>query len=371
MTSVHLNQVLVYYDGPQVLEARDSIGGHYIGIAIRDAKYEFLMVGVSPERLRQFRGGSIDLLALISERPSDVGWQLAKLADEKSNEIELSEISYDVIATRFLPEPGYVLRKPLSDSDLVKSARERNGLVMEVTLDPPEAVDHQINSSTLGQFLLVFQRMLKYAFFDWVREHPNSQKIESDYSVAVSGLKAGSVKIELQPQQTANLFGTSDVAPAVETVLEIMRRADRPDRLLLEVSAFRGHLASSFLSLLDILVEYNTRLQIDWADGLTDSVHSAYISQDVARAARTELSLITELIGVRRVVTGVLKKADVNRGTWRLESKTEVVSGKTADDGPSLSHLELDRQYQFHCTEYIELSPTGREKVTVFLNEIL
>ena len=54
---------LVYYDGVQVFEGLDSVGGHYVGVLIDDsgAADRYLVAGVAPERLRQFRAGAIEL----------------------------------------------------------------------------------------------------------------------------------------------------------------------------------------------------------------------------------------------------------------------------------------------------------------------
>lgn len=122
MKTLTLSQVLVYCDGPQVIEARDSIGGYYIGIAIEHPEAEFLLVGANPERLRQFRGGTIDLLSLITDRPSDIGWQLAKFVNGVDNSLELSELSWESINPDYLPAAGFVLHGSSSAPDLVKQA---------------------------------------------------------------------------------------------------------------------------------------------------------------------------------------------------------------------------------------------------------
>ena len=120
MKTVSLFQVLAYYDGPQVIEARDVIGGHYVGLAVDDADYEFLLVGASPERLNQFRGGAIDFLALILDRPAEIGWQLAKFAASDGGALLTSDPSWDPINPEFLPESGFFLLDSPVVPDLVK-----------------------------------------------------------------------------------------------------------------------------------------------------------------------------------------------------------------------------------------------------------
>ena len=63
--------ILDYYDGPVVFAACDPTGGHYIGSAI-EPKYgynRYLVTGVRPERLRQYRFGKVDLRTLLLEAP--------------------------------------------------------------------------------------------------------------------------------------------------------------------------------------------------------------------------------------------------------------------------------------------------------------
>ena len=66
MKTIRHTTTLFYYDGPQVFEARDTIGGHYVAVMVepQDGQDCYLVAGVEPERLRQFRAG---LLAELPE----------------------------------------------------------------------------------------------------------------------------------------------------------------------------------------------------------------------------------------------------------------------------------------------------------------
>lgn len=370
MKSAKMHQILAYYDGPQVFEAQDSIGGCYVGVAIDHAEYDFLVVGTNPERLRLFRGGSIDLLSLIVDRPSDVGWQMAKPSLSDSSELILSEASVDQIDSVFLPAEGFYLQGPQPVPELVQEARQRNGLLMEVLLDPPEAVSHGISSDTLGQFLLAFQRMIKYSFRNLSRQRASGQISSSSHRFSVVGLKPGSVKVLLEAQQEHNLLGAGESGPALATVLTLINSAQEPEGAALEVYKHRGHLASAFMDFLDVLVESKSRVQVSCADALSEKVEYASLSIDQAQATRTRLGVKSNIDGEPRVVTGMLKKIDVNRGTWRLETDRETYSGQTSDDGPSLAHLVTDCKYEFSCIERIELLAAGRERAVLFLYSI-
>ena len=51
MKHIRYRSTLYYYDGPQVIEERDTIGGHYVGVLV-DVGYgrdRYLCAGVAPE----------------------------------------------------------------------------------------------------------------------------------------------------------------------------------------------------------------------------------------------------------------------------------------------------------------------------------
>jgi hypothetical protein len=145
MKTVRHTTTLFYYDGPQIIEARDAIGGHYIGVMVEPEgkKDRYLIVGVEPERLRQFRCGMIDLRSLIAERQMD-DWYLAFAPENKNSECTLELQTNTLNDSAFLPEPGFVLHDSPAEESTLQEARKRNNLVLEVAVEPPEAAeDHQ------------------------------------------------------------------------------------------------------------------------------------------------------------------------------------------------------------------------------------
>ena len=65
----------------------------------------------------------------------------------------------------FLPDAGFVLYDRSSDDSVLREARERNNLVLEVVAEPPEAaMQHRIRATTLAGMLNLVQGMVKYAY---------------------------------------------------------------------------------------------------------------------------------------------------------------------------------------------------------------
>ena len=105
-------RILVYYDGVQVFEGRDSIGGHYVGVLIDDSRPadRYLVAGVAPERLRQFRAGAIDLRTLFLEAgPGE--WLLADIADGFEGPLTPFRPEDPGACRALLPEEGFVLHE--------------------------------------------------------------------------------------------------------------------------------------------------------------------------------------------------------------------------------------------------------------------
>jgi hypothetical protein len=110
MKTIRHTATLFHYDGPQLFEARDAIGGHYMAVMVdpQDGKDRYLVAGVEPERLRQFRAGLLDLLTLLSERAVE-DWFLTVSVGGLSEPLTLEPAQGALAESGFLPEPGFIL----------------------------------------------------------------------------------------------------------------------------------------------------------------------------------------------------------------------------------------------------------------------
>ena len=70
MKKIYFKQTLFYHDGIQLFEALDVIGGHYICLLvdIGEEVDQYLVIGVSPEKIQDFLVGILDLRDLILKR---------------------------------------------------------------------------------------------------------------------------------------------------------------------------------------------------------------------------------------------------------------------------------------------------------------
>ena len=110
MKPVRHATTLVYYDGVQVFEGRDRIGGHYVGVMVDTSEDSdrYLVTGVDPERLRLFRSGGLDLRNMLLEE-GEQEWYFTNVADDFQLPLQLMQQNGPLEDQEFLPEEGFVL----------------------------------------------------------------------------------------------------------------------------------------------------------------------------------------------------------------------------------------------------------------------
>ena len=110
MKTIRHNHTLFSYDGPQVFEAQAATGGQYIAVAVeaQNGLDRYLVTGVGPERLRQFRAGLLDLRSLLAEAGTGE-WYLTTPAAGLDQPLVLVPQYTSIQASEFLPDAGFML----------------------------------------------------------------------------------------------------------------------------------------------------------------------------------------------------------------------------------------------------------------------
>lgn len=377
MKTIRHTTTLFYYDGPQVFEARDAIGGHYVAVMVepQEGQDRYLVAGVAPERLRQFRSGTLDLRSLMAEF-GEGEWYLATTAAGLNQPLVLVPQGASLMDSGLLPDPGFVLHDRPTEELALKEARERNNLVLEIAADPPEAAaEHRIRVSTLIGLLERVQMMVKHAYGAALRElTPDNRraidKTDAHLMDVVIPAAAGSFRVVLEAAKTPDMLGQSELARALQRVDVLFENAADPQKALATVKAHRGHLAGAFLRLLRFLVQHKTGLRYSWAEPGFAKPNYRAVAEAEAGSLVDVLSGVSNLGGESVVLVGAVEKANRGTGAWGLLTADGLFSGKVKEGGPSLEGLKIGGSYKFSCVEEIEeVEGTGREQRTLYLNE--
>ena len=132
MNPVRHTDTLVHYDGVQVFEGQDPVGGRYVGVMVDsgDGSDRYLVTGVVPERLRRFRSGALDLRNMLLEAGRDE-WYFADVSDDFQAPLRLVRQDGSLEGRDFLPDEGFVLREGPVGGSTAGEARERRGVAVE------------------------------------------------------------------------------------------------------------------------------------------------------------------------------------------------------------------------------------------------
>ena len=376
MKTIRHKTTLFYYDGPQVFEARDGIGGHYIAVMVEahGGHDNYLVAGVAPERLRQFRGGTLDLRTLLTEGGADE-WYLAQGSD-LNQPLALVPQTKPLAGSPYLPDEGFLLHDHPSEDLALREARERNNLVLEIAAEPPEAAEeHRIRVGTLIGLLGHVQTMIKHAYGAALRtlspyDRRAIDKTDAHMMYVVIPAAPGSFRVVLEAAKTPDLLGQSELARALQRVDALFENARSPDQTLATVKTHRGHLAGAYLRLLKFLVQHKTGLRYSWAEPGFITPNYRAVTESEAGPLVDVLSGVSNLGGEAVTLVGEFEKVNRGTGAWGLLTADGLYSGKIREGGPSLDGLKVGGHYKFSCIEEIEeVGGTGREQHTFYLIE--
>lgn len=383
MKAIEFTKVLLYCDGPQIVEAQDEIGGSYIALLVDDVDGfdRYLVCGVHPHRLRGFRIGSLDLRSLLLES-SGVEWGLVTFTDDMVGSFLRPETRTGRICDEFLPDEGFYLHEAHIVDEATAKAHERNNLVLEIGVEPPEsAIGHRIHAETLAGLLINFQTLIKHSYRRVMRDLPGglrsslSQPNGHVMDVFVPAA-AGSFAIWLESSDSegacsfTNLFEESPLHQALDIVHEFFSHSDNIVETIKLARSYKGHLSGSYLRLLNFLKDSNTGLEYSWATPRSSTSKVGKISIDQVAHLVAALSGVSNLGTEEIELRGQVDKADSTGRSWRLRDGSIIYSGSVRDDGPDLDGIVIGERYLFRCLEKIEaIEGTGQEQRSLYLVE--
>lgn len=376
MRMAQLTSALLYYDGVQIFEGRDPIGGHYVGVlvdSIADGD-RYLVTGVAPDRLRDFRSGMLDLRTLLLDSSVN-GWYLATVIDDFATPFKMERQQGPLLDQDMLPDEGVVLFDDVIDDLALQEARERNNVVFEFSVEPPEASDdHRISAAALSEILGHIQLVVRHAYRRALREMPSKDRRFGDFSGGhlmdvVVPAAPGSFRVVMAASRPSDMFGNNELARALQQVDAVFESARYPEEAKERLREYKGHLAGSYIKLMSCLAEHNTGLRYAWAERMFDAARHGGVTESVAKELVDFLEESSSLGTEDIRLIGALERVDRKSGSWRLSTDEGARSGTVTEPGPDLNGLVIGNRYVFHCVEEVETSGIDKETVTLYLHQ--
>ena len=130
MKTIHYTTTLFHYDGPQIFEARDAVGGHYVALLVepQDGRECYLVVGVAPEKLCQFCSDMLNLRSLLIEVGKDE-WYITTTEADLTQPTAIDPQNILIEESQFLLGEDFILHDHPMDELGHREALERNDLI--------------------------------------------------------------------------------------------------------------------------------------------------------------------------------------------------------------------------------------------------
>jgi len=372
MNKITPQLTLLFYDYPQVFIGRDKIGTQLVCMATSENEDGpvYTCIQISETQKNSLIQGKIDLRSVYATPEIDTFFEA--FPSNKSEEMSLVMLPPNGFDVNLLP--GEDLFFDVYDEVAIKAA-ELNTTVSYVSLAVPESAESaRIKSSTLSEFLSLFQNTIKYLTKIAAKE--NKLKISKDappFNTDVFGFSMGSFTVHIRSSTESDLLGDNALlSSALNRLNDFLESANNPDDAIKYLQSIKGHSAASLIKLLSFLSENSCPIRHRWANPDMQNSAKCEVSlgkiNELVELCKRRGDLISEKITFR----GIVSAADEKNRTWKIvnESDQAIYSGEVrADSDISLTGLVIGKgTYKFECDEVIEtVLATGKEQKQYYL----
>ncbi|MDE0092967.1 MAG: hypothetical protein OXO49_00455 [Gammaproteobacteria bacterium] len=346
---------LFYYDGPKVIEARDEIGGHYLGTVFDSESngFKYLIVGVNPARLYALRRGEVDLCTLMKES-SEFGWYTCETYCLEDPLI-LQDQGTIPVPDEKLPVEDFYLSEPINQQNpALLEATNRENFVLQLKIQPKDY--HQRNRLSVrchSELIVGLEELFKS-----VTDQPRTTHEKSAVGLdVVASATPGSLIVLLEASKTdVDIFDPPHrlLIKALEQVDDVVRCTDEVEHIRKIAKNHGVDFAKKFIRILKVLNRSKVDLSYSWAEPRFQSNDSNQFKFSVAKKLVHSMQKRSrEILETKtHIVQGSFVSFSQQSGTWGLNTDDGVIKGKIDKDKlhNGLDGLVVGKSYIFECT---------------------
>lgn len=362
-----IERIIVFNDFPELFLAKDNSDLDYLCLLTNISKdiYNYSCVSISKVRLYNFLNGKIDLREIFVNPELSEWWETS---DASEKEIEISFFTNYGLKEEFLPEANFYLTEELEDEPIRKEVAENNNVIVHLSLSD-EHNRRSIPIDDLGDFTKLYQSLLENAFKKSILTSELDQKrsfiIPANYQLNAFASSPGSFVLHLKSYSNKDLFGNAMVEEGLRRIDDLISDVNNEENLIEALRSVKGHTISNYQKLLDKIINENITFKYKWLSPSSPIIHTRTITQDYAIKVKEVLAQKEELVEEIKELIGLVKQADVERGTWRITNEEDNKDYTGESDGHLLDGITLETiKYKFICEEIIEsMKVTEKEKI--------
>jgi hypothetical protein len=371
---LNIDRILVYNDFPELFLAHDNSGLSYLCLltSLETDDYEYNCVAVSNKRLYEFLNGKFDLREIYLQ-PELSEWWITKNTSEINFEISFS--TSEGLEENKLPESDCFFTEELEDDLIRHEVVEQNNVIIHLSLSD-EQNKNSIPVADLGDFSKLYQALVENAYKKTILKSDIEEKktfiVPQNYMLEAFAASPGSFVLHLKSNSNKDLFGNSIIEEGLRRIDEIISNPDKEDELIEALKAIKGHTISNYQKLLEKVIFKNITFKYKWLSPSSPIIHTRTIDKDYAIRVKKILALKDELVEEIKEFIGLVKQADVERGSWRITNEEDENDYTGQSVGHLLDGITLETvRYKFTCEEIIEsMKVTEKEKINYKLKSV-
>ena len=311
---IQIQQILEYYDVPQVFIGIDLFGAQYIALLIDDNnEYKYIAIPISSQRYSEYINMRVDLRTVFLTPEIDHSYRIIVYND---NQFEINETFSDITEDMLPQEVFYHKDNICADSIIYETYKIKHPIIHLGFEDP-------INSSSIE--LPVLSQVLKFyqSLFTHCYTKVDGKSKDPDHCLKAFDSSVASFNLHLYANTPLGLFGESRIEKTL-IALEELFHFQTEESLRLALNNFKGHIVSSYKNFICTLLENKLVFKYKWLynkDGNGPIVIQNRITTPTLETISFILSESTELENEIKEFLGYFIKIDTNNSTWKLFDK--------------------------------------------------
>lgn len=379
--NLHLvvTDVISYSDGPEIIEALDRNGGHFIGLVSNSDTLTFkvILVGVPPDEINRYRVGEVDLRSLV-EAAAPHGWYICETNDLSSGIEAIGQT--DSIPEHMLPLTGGFLRENLDkEKDAVlRSATQRQNFVVLLKFEPKDHLrQHRMNLRRFADVIGELHDLIALSGTSGTTGRMRTEIREKLSVDVVDSPREGSLELLLEASSADNdMFNPHMHLVQAFSRIDKAIASDITESSIKELSGKFGHeFAIGLIALLKKIEASEIDFNYFWTEPHVESVggNGMKLADVKATLAILDEKSDSVLHKESRTYTGAFVQFNTKSGKWGLQTESGLVVGDSdeSDSVSLLSGLVVDETYTFYCEEILKFGQAWQNaKPTLVLKEI-
>ena len=202
---------------------------------------------------------------------------------------------------------------------------------------------------------------------------PIPKDVLSDMQMSVTGIGAGSFKLELVSTQLANLFGESKCGDAIQELVNLLKIGNNADELSEHLIRLKSRVANRYVLLLESLSGVVRETRIVWASPKEGRGDSASLSAAVARETIDIIEQFKDLLESDHDVEGTLIGVFTDNKTFGIKAQDGTIyKGKILDEAfDTASNATISEKYIAIIREVTSIQTVTEEtKIDYYLVDL-